>query len=254
MLHSKRFESAPCKSRHRLKHAFSRFPVANMPETAVVLNVYDVSAPQDPALIPTVNSWIGMGGLGVFHSGIEIRGVEYCYGGHPESSTGVFQIEPRTAPDARFRQAIIVGTSRLDSRSMQRALDSFSDGWSGDSYNLLTRNCNHYSDALCFELTGVRIPGWINRLAFIGSKFSAFLPTELTNPGAAPVTEAAATNTIVAPRVPSGPPLTLEERRAAAEKAAIAAEVRAAATAANVQFDDPDLDFAVSNVRYQEHT
>jgi PPPDE putative peptidase domain len=225
-----------------------------MPSTNIVLNVYDVSTPQDPALIPSINSWIGVGGLGVFHSGVEIGGVEYCFGGHEDSSTGVFQIEPRTAPDARFRQAIHIGECSLDWRGLRRVLDSYSDGWSGNSYNLLTRNCNHYSDALCFELTGARIPGWVNRLAFIGSKFSAFLPAEFLNPGAAPVTAAAASGTNVAVRASSRPPLTIEERRAAAEKAAIAAEVRAAAAAANVDFDDPDHDFEfqASNVRYQE--
>lgn len=226
-----------------------------MPETSIVLNVYDVSTPADPALIPSINSWIGMGGLGVFHTGVEIRGVEYCFGGHAEPGTGVFEIPPRSAPDARFRQAIVIGSSRLDSRAMQRVLDGFSDAWAGSSYNLLTRNCNHFADALCLELTGARIPGWINRLALIGSKFSSFLPAELTNPGAAPVTAAAAGAALPPPpRAPSGPPLTVEERRAAAEKAAIAAEVRAAAMAANVTFDDPDHDFTVSNVRYEERT
>lgn len=228
------------------------------PATEVILNVYDVSSPAEPTLIPTVNSWIGMGGLGVFHTGVEIRGVEYCFGGHAEPGTGVFDIPPRSAPDARFRQAIVVGTSTLDARAMRRVLDRFSDAWLGSSYNLLTRNCNHFADALCLELTGARIPGWINRLAFIGSKFSSFLPAELTNPGAAPVTAAAAgvapSSQQQLPRAPSGPPLTGEERRAAAEKAAVAAEVRAAAMAANVTFDDPDHDFEVSNVRYGEQT
>ena len=34
-----------------------------------------------------------------------------------------------------------------------------------NTYHLLERNCNHFVEALCFELTGKMPPGWINRLA-----------------------------------------------------------------------------------------
>jgi hypothetical protein len=228
-----------------------------MSGTPIALNVYDVSTGQDPTLIPSINSWIGAAGVGIFHSGVEIRGTEYCFGGHEDSSTGVFQIEPRTAPDARFRQAIAIGTCTLGPRRIQSVLDTLASRWTGDSYNLLARNCNHYADALCVELTGNHIPGWVNRLAFVGSKFSAFLPAGFTAPGAAPVTAAAA-NAAAVTRVPSGPPLTAVERRAAAERAAVAAEVRAVAAAASVEFDDPDHDYGrhqpqATAARYETH-
>lgn len=216
------------------------------PGFAVILNVYDICAPHDPDLIPNVNSWTSMAGLGVFHSGIEILGREYCFGGHPEPSTGVFEIAPRQAPDAKFRQAIHIGNCQLDQQSLQRVLNSFTDTWAGNSYSLLSRNCNHFADELSVALTGMRTPGWVNRLAFIGERFKGFLPEGFDTPMAAPVTAAAAAEQATVTRAPSGPPLTPEQRRAAAERAAVAAEVRAAARAAKVDiddFDDPDHDF-----------
>jgi len=35
-----------------------------------------------------------------------------------------------------------------------------------------TKNCNHFSDALCKTLVGTSIPAWVNRPAKIGSVFS----------------------------------------------------------------------------------
>eukprot|EP00961_Rhodomonas_salina_P062025 832774-Rhodomonas_salina.2 len=66
----------------------------------VVLNVYDLSP---------VNSYVYDFGVGAFHSGVEIGGTEYTFGGHESSSSGVFTHAPKQAPNAQFRISIDMG-------------------------------------------------------------------------------------------------------------------------------------------------
>lgn len=39
----------------------------------------------------------------------------------------------------------------------------------GDTYHLISKNCNHFTDDISGRLTGKRLPGWVNRLARLGT-------------------------------------------------------------------------------------
>ncbi|GIY97048.1 deubiquitinase DESI2, partial [Caerostris extrusa] len=74
-----------------------------MAREPVILNVYDMY---------WINDYTSPLGIGVFHSGVEIYGCEYAYGGHPFNFSGIFEIHPRDAADLgdhfRFREAVLI--------------------------------------------------------------------------------------------------------------------------------------------------
>ena len=46
------------------------------------------------------------------------------------------------------------------------------------SYNLLRRNCNHFTDDFCRRIIGVGIPGFVNRLAWWGKTVECIVPID----------------------------------------------------------------------------
>eukprot|EP00177_Eucheuma_denticulatum_P004562 GFKZ01008302.1.p1 GENE.GFKZ01008302.1~~GFKZ01008302.1.p1 ORF type:complete len:225 (+),score=28.61 GFKZ01008302.1:71-745(+) len=160
----------------------------NVIGTPVELNVYDLLHRDNPDVVPNINWYLYSVGMGLYHSGVSVFGTEYCYGGHPESNTGVFEVPPRKAPDAKFRQTILIGRTQLSPAEVQEVVAAMSTVWLGNTYNLLTRNCNHFASDLCERLTGNAAPEWVNRLAWVGEKAKFLLPKGFDTPMAAPVT------------------------------------------------------------------
>lgn len=136
----------------------------------VLINVYD--------LMPH-NDYLHFAGLGAYHSGLEVHSREYSFGGHEFSSSGVFICDAKNAPGARFRESIEIGETELSSAEVQAIVDSLAVEFPGNSYNLLTRNCNVFTSELCKRLLNRPAPAWVNRLAFLGSTFHCCLPSSL---------------------------------------------------------------------------
>jgi len=134
----------------------------------VYLNVYDLHQ---------ANAYVFPVGLGAYHTGVQINGKEYAFGGHAYSFTGVFDIEPRTACGAIFRESILLGETTLSRAEIQRIIDELSDDYTGTSYHPFSRNCNSFSNELCTRLLKKPIPGYINRLPYLGSVFSCMIPS-----------------------------------------------------------------------------
>ncbi|MCO5599495.1 hypothetical protein L7F22_053599 [Adiantum nelumboides] len=125
----------------------------------IYLNVYDLT---------TLNNYLYWFGLGIFHSAVEINGIEYAYGAHDMPTSGIFQVEPRSCPGFVFRRSILLGTTELSPPEFWDVMDELAILYTGDSYNLLTKNCNHFTSDLCVRLTKRSSPAWVNRLASLG--------------------------------------------------------------------------------------
>ncbi|DBA96750.1 TPA: hypothetical protein ACH3X1_015589 [Trebouxia sp. C0004] len=149
----------------------------------VYLNIYDLS---------DQNSWTYWCGVGIFHSGLEVCGVEYAYGGHEYDVSGVFATNPKDAPGpVLFRESVLVGHTQMSPQHVQQAVQEMGEQYKGNAYHLLQRNCNHFSNDLCVKLTGQPAPLWINRLAGMAVMLHCLIPTAwvppLSPPTASPV-------------------------------------------------------------------
>ncbi|KAG0462481.1 hypothetical protein HPP92_020957 [Vanilla planifolia] len=133
----------------------------------VYLNVYDLTP---------LNGYVYWAGLGIFHSGVEVHGVEYAFGAHDYATSGVFEVEPRQCPGFRFRKSIFIGTTSLNPIQVREFMGHHSVNYNGNTYHLIAKNCNHFCKDVCYKLTGNSIPKWVNRLARIGSFCNRLLP------------------------------------------------------------------------------
>ncbi|KAL7150950.1 hypothetical protein ABFS83_05G147900 [Erythranthe nasuta] len=136
----------------------------------VYLNVYDLTP---------INGYAYWLGLGIYHSGVQVHGIEYAFGAHEHSATGIFEVEPKHCPGFTFRKSILIGRSDLGLNEVSEFMEKLAEEYSGNTYNLITRNCNHFCNDVCLRLTGRPIPRWVNRLARLGLFCNCVLPAGL---------------------------------------------------------------------------
>ncbi|KAL1551329.1 deSI-like protein [Salvia divinorum] len=137
---------------------------------AVSLNVYDLTPMNGYAY------WLG---LGVYHSGVQVHGVEYAFGAHEYPTTGIFEGEPKLCEGFTFRKSILIGYTNMTHGEVRSAMDDFSSKYRGNAYSLISMNCNHFCNDACLRLAGSPIPSWVNRLARIGSLCHCIIPSNL---------------------------------------------------------------------------
>ncbi|XP_014247995.1 desumoylating isopeptidase 2 isoform X2 [Cimex lectularius] len=153
-----------------------------MAREPIILNVYDMY---------WTNDYTTSIGLGVYHSGVEVYGQEYTYGGHPHSFPGIFPISPRKASELgdqyKFRQSVLIGYTDFTESDVKRIIDELGKEFRGNQYHLMHKNCNHFSCAFTKILCEEEIPSWVNRLAYFSTRvpfLQRCLPREWLTPNA----------------------------------------------------------------------
>jgi deubiquitinase DESI2 len=131
----------------------------------VYLHIYDLH-PSNSLLYPV--------GLGFYHSGVEVYGREYTFG----EGGGVIDTEPFEVLESNgifLRETILLGETWNKPTDIQDILSLIKSKFDGNAYNVLTRNCNSFSNYFCKSIFGYNIPGYVNRLAGIGKCFSPII-------------------------------------------------------------------------------
>lgn len=97
-----------------------------------------------------------------------VHGMEYGFGAHDFPISGVFEVEPKTCPGFSFKRSISLGQINMPPSEFRTFVETMASEYHGNTYHLISKNCNHFTDDIAWRLTGKHIPGWVNRLARLG--------------------------------------------------------------------------------------
>ncbi|XVE64271.1 hypothetical protein DITRI_Ditri07aG0087400 [Diplodiscus trichospermus] len=141
--------------------------------TEVILHIYDVTNSGSDKTNSTVvqinkifKDRIGLGGI--FHSAIQVYGEDEWSFGFCEQGSGVFSCPSGKNPMYTYRESMVLGRTNCSIFKVNQILRELSREWPGSSYDLLSKNCNHFCDEFCDRLGVQKLPGWVNRFANAG--------------------------------------------------------------------------------------
>mmetsp|Transcript_83999 Transcript_83999/g.261244 ORF Transcript_83999/g.261244 Transcript_83999/m.261244 type:complete len:216 (-) Transcript_83999:120-767(-) len=136
----------------------------------VWLHVYDidqVTAWLNEAVLRAAN-------LGAFHCGVEVYGWEWSFRDTMSpDGTGVFCCTPRGSEGHVYREAVPMGKTATSEIEVMQLVAVLEKEWPGRLYDVLTRNCCHFSDEFCQRLGVGAIPTWVMNLAGAGAAVAA---------------------------------------------------------------------------------
>jgi hypothetical protein len=113
---------------------------------SVILNTYKL----------TLNNIIDKIGLDLYHTAIEFDGVEYAFGFLDLPVCGIYEIKPLSFEDGIFLESFVVGY--CDKNEFYNLKENLKNEYIGNTYNVITKNCNHFTNDFCKKLLKKEIP------------------------------------------------------------------------------------------------
>lgn len=90
---------------------------------------------------------------------VKVYGEDEWSFGFCEQGTGVFSCPSGKNPMYTYREAIVLGKTNFPIFKVNQILRELSREWPGSSYDLLSKNCNHFCDEFCERLGVQKLPG-----------------------------------------------------------------------------------------------
>ncbi|GIL71498.1 hypothetical protein Vretimale_2636 [Volvox reticuliferus] len=118
-------------------------------EEKVLLHVYDLTNGLARSLSPML---LGQQIDAIYHTGVVVGGIEYFFGG------GVQHCIAGQTPFGQPLRTVELGVTHLGKDVREELLADLSSRFTPQDYNLITKNCNHFSSAWTELLTGNPIP------------------------------------------------------------------------------------------------
>jgi deubiquitinase DESI2 len=87
-----------------------------------------------------------------------VYGYEWAFG-FCENGTGVYRMKPMNNKMYTFRESLPLGHTALSETQFKSVLKQLQEEFQGATYDLLTRNCCHFCEALSERLCCDPIPG-----------------------------------------------------------------------------------------------
>jgi len=143
----------------------------------VSVNIYEIDPPK--------NKFLDKIGMGLYHSGVVINGIEWAFGefNSPNeddlinedgiqriNEDGIQSMLPGTYNEYH-KQNLIIGEINISDFELECIMNTFRDKFLLNEYDLIKNNCNHFTKVFCKEICNYDLPKWINRAANISSFF-----------------------------------------------------------------------------------
>ena len=146
----------------------------------VIYFIYDLSGGMAKGLSRLI---LGKEIEGIYHTSVYIYGKEYYYQG------GINKSSPRKTRYGKPIKEIHFGYTDKTQRQFEKYLRRISPYFAPDNYNTISNNCNHFTDAAIFYLTGKHLPNNILKQheeilkTPLGAQIMPFLENDRSNTG-----------------------------------------------------------------------